>query len=85
MTIASTKQGALPVRVLATNVTGSHCDSGFTIDWAPADWGLAIDDAIRSVPGADAMSGVSFSFERENYLLYSRWCAKVTGSAGVFK
>ena len=47
-----------------------------------ADHARAIDRAIAAVPGANVLTDVSVDVRVEQYLLFQRICAAVTGDAG---
>ena len=70
---------ALPPLALLKRVTGRTChvDSGQDI----GNLGLAVDDALRSVPGANAIVGATFTVTQTSYVYVVKTCIVVEGQA----
>src|SRR5262249_61933218 len=57
LTLASTRPLALSAEILATGVHGASCfPSGLFHPLAVGNWGYAVEEAIRQVPGANALA-----------------------------
>ena len=86
VSLASTRPEAVKATILARDVEGSDCRSGYLVlGDKVADYGIAVQNAISSVPGADALLDASVDFVVHNYLVYQKWCIRVTGSAAVLE
>lgn len=86
VSIASTRPESARAKVLANNVTGLDCRSGpFVSEDKIADYEVAVQQAISSVPGADALLDASVEVFHYDLLVYRKWCIRVTGSAAVFE
>lgn len=86
VSIASTRPEPVRATVLAKNVEGSHCRTGYLVLGDKlADFGMAVQDAISSVKGADALLDASIDFVVYDYIVYQKWCIRVSGSAAVFE
>jgi hypothetical protein len=86
VSIVSTRPDAAKVRVLAPNVEGSHYRSGvLVLGDKISNYGLAVQDAISSVPGTDTLVDATVDFVIYNYVFYQEWCIRVSGSAAVFE
>jgi hypothetical protein len=86
VSVVSTRPQAVRARVLATDVKGEHCRSGYLVmSDKLSDYGAAVQDAIASVPGADTLLDASVDFVSRDYLVYQKWCIRVSGSAAVFE
>jgi hypothetical protein len=86
VSIVSTRPDAVRARVLATDVKGEHCRSGYLVlSDKISDYGMAVQDAISSVAGADTLLDASVRFVVRDYLVYQKWCIRVSGSAAVFE
>ena len=76
--------------ILQGNVEGEWCftENLIAVSLRPpwharfADRGRAIAAAIESVPGANVLTDVRVQIRVEQYLLFQRKCARVTGNAG---
>jgi hypothetical protein len=90
LTFVAFEPGVVEPRILQGNVEGEWCFSQNVIavslrpPWRArlADRGRAIAAAIESVPGANVLTDVHVRVRVEQYLLFQRTCAIVTGNAG---
>ena len=86
LSIVSTDPQAVKARVLAEHVEGLHCRSGmFVAANEIADYGIAVQDAISTVPGADALLDAQIDFVAWTSSVYHRWCIRVSGKAAVLE
>lgn len=90
LTFVTFEPGVVEPKILQGNVEGEWCFSENVIavslrpPWRArfADRGRAIAAAIESVPGANVLTDVRVQIRVEQYLLFQRKCALVTGNAG---
>jgi hypothetical protein len=90
LTFVAFEPGVVEPRILQGNVEGEWCFSQNVVavslrpPWRArlADRGRAIAAAIESVPGANVLTDVHVRIRVEQYLLFQRTCAIVTGNAG---
>lgn len=86
VSIASTRPQAVEAKLLAEHVEGSHCRRGFfVLKDLIVDHRIAVQDAISSVAGADALLDASVEFTSINFFVYQKSCIRVSGSAAVFE
>jgi len=86
LSLVSTQPQAVKATILARDVKGSDCRSGiFVLGDKLADYGVAVQEAIASVPGADTLLDASVDFEVHNYVVYQKWCLRVSGTAAVLE
>ena len=86
VSIASTHRQAVSARVLAQKVEGSDCRSGFfLLENEIGNYEVAVQKAISSAPGADALLDASVEFVSYDFLVYRKGCIRVSGSAAVFE
>lgn len=90
LAFVTTRPQAVRATLLRPGVQGRWC---FHVDlitaslrppWRArlADHGMALRRAIESVPGADVLVNASVDVRVEQYLLFQRICAVVSGDAG---
>jgi hypothetical protein len=90
LAFVTTRSGLLEPGMLRRGVQGEWCFSESLIStslrppWRArlADHARAVRLAIASVPGANVLTSVSVDVRVEQYLLFQRICAVVTGDAG---
>ena len=89
VTFVTTQPDVVPVEVLRENVRGRYCVTRTLIDTLiPArvskifvDYSLAVEVALRKVPGATILTGVTAEEEFHQYGLWSEKCAVIRGNA----
>ena len=85
VSIASTNREAVRARILA-KTADVDCRSGpFVSEGESADFGIAVQDAISSVPGANALLDASVEVFTYDLLVYRKWCIRVSGWAAVLE
>jgi hypothetical protein len=82
----STRPEGAKTRILEANVEGEHCRSGLLVLVDKIeDYKMAVQDAISSVEGADALVDASVDYVLYDFFFYQKWCIRVSGSAAVFE
>ncbi|UCE86650.1 MAG: hypothetical protein JSU66_02620 [Deltaproteobacteria bacterium] len=90
LTFVAFEPGVVQPTILQGNVEGEWCftENLIAVSLRPpwrarfADRGRAIAAAIESVPGANVLTDIRVQIRVEQYLLFQRKCARVTGNAG---
>jgi hypothetical protein len=86
VSIVSTHSEAVKASVLAEHVEGFHCRSGILVASNEiADYGIAVQDALSRVEGANALLDAEVDFVAWNLPVYHRWCIRVSGKAAVLE
>jgi hypothetical protein len=91
-TLVTTDRSALRLEILKENVSGWSCKISTVLDpLARFPWrkheppipneAFAVEMAIRSVPGAELLVDTTRTRKNESYVLWTKMCATVTGSA----
>lgn len=89
-TLVTRQPGVVRPEVLRRDIEGEWCFTENVVrvtlrpPWRArfADPGRAVAAALEQVPGANVLTDVSVSVRVEQYLLFQRICAIVTGDAG---